>query len=610
MNFEIQVLGPLLASESVSAADVVAEAQKRIQAAGTRPIFIELFPKERVAAFVSAAEVRRARGERLPLFGIPFAIKDNIDLAGVPTTAACPAFAYIPEKSAPCVQRLIDAGAIPLGKTNLDQFATGLVGTRSPFGACASVFDPRYVSGGSSSGSGVAVAKGLVSFALGTDTAGSGRVPAAFNNVVGVKPTRGLVSTRGVVPACRSLDCVSVFAGSVADTELVLDVLAAFDPDDPFSRELPATGTDRYPSLFAGGPPPPVKRLGVPRELEGMTPEYERLFALAMKNAAALGVECVPVDVDPLLEAALLLYGGPWVAERYAAVGEFIASHPDDVHPVVRDIVLGGVAVAGADVFRGRYRLAELVRRAAPSLEAIDALLLPTTPFHPTIEAVLAEPVEQNALLGRFTNFLNLMDLAAVAVPAGFTREGLPFGVTVVGPAFSDRRLLGFAELLHRALPATIGNTGVPLAPPNERPTSVRGAQRDVLLAVAGAHLTGLPLNGELTSRGATLVGTAKTAPEYRFYALAGTSPAKPGLVRSPGFSGPGIEVELWVLGRDAFGAFVAGVPAPMVIGNVTLEDGRVVKSFLCEPYALEGSEEITSFGGFRAFLARRSGSR
>jgi allophanate hydrolase len=603
-SFEIAELAPRLARGEVSASEVLAEAYRRIHALGTRPIFVELLPMERAAAFVAQAEARKKNGDKLPLFGVPFVIKDNVDLAGVPTTAGCPAFAYVPESSAPAVQRLVEAGAIPLGKTNLDQFATGLVGTRSPFGVCSSVFDERYVSGGSSSGSGVAVARGLASFALGTDTAGSGRVPAAFNNVVGAKPTRGLVSTRGVVPACRSLDCVSVFAGSVSDAELVLKALIAFDGNDPFSRGGPARSAEERASALS-----PVKRVGVPRELEGMSDEYGRLFAETVANASALGVECVSIDFEPFLEAALLLYGGPWVAERYAAVGEFIASHPDDVHPVVRDIVLGGVAVAGADVFRGRYRLAELERRAASTWGAVDALLLPTTPFHPTIDAVLADPFEQNALLGRFTNFVNLMDLAAIAVPSGFTHDGLPFGVSVVGPAFSDRKLADFADRLQRALPATIGSTGVPIAPPSE-PVSSRGERRDVLLAVAGAHLTGLPLNGELTRRGARLVGTAKTAPEYRFYALAGTVPSKPGLVRSPGFSGPGIEVELWTLDREAFGSFVASVPAPMVIGNVTLDDGRVVKSFLCEPYALEGSEEISSFGGFRAYLAKRSGSR
>ena len=600
-SFEMAELAPRLARGEVSASEVLAEAYRRIQAAGARPIFVELLPMERAAVFVAQAEARKRNGERLPLFGIPFVIKDNIDLAGVPTTAGCPAFAYIPESTAPAVQRLVDAGAIPLGKTNLDQFATGLVGTRSPFGICSSAFDERFVAGGSSSGSGVAVARGLASFALGTDTAGSGRVPAAFNNVVGMKPTRGLVSTRGVVPACRSLDCVSVFAGSVADARLVLGTLAAFDPYDPFSRGVPPRSAEERAAT--------VKRVGVPRELEGLSDEYQRLFAETVTNASALGVECVSIDLEPFLEAALLLYGGPWVAERYAAVGEFIASHPDDVHPVVRDIVLGGVAIAGADVFRGRYRLAELERRAASTWGAVDALLLPTTAFHPTIEAVLGDPFEQNALLGRFTNFANLMDLAAIALPSGFTRDGLPFGVSVIGQAFSDWRLADFADRLQRALPATIGRTGVPIAPPSE-PVSSRGERRDVLLAVAGAHLTGLPLNGELTRRGARLVGTGKTAQDYRFYALAGTVPAKPGLVRSPGFSGPGIEVELWTLEREAFGSFVASVPPPMVIGNVTLDDGRSVKSFLCEPYALEGSEDITSFGGFRAFLAKRAGTR
>jgi allophanate hydrolase len=600
-SFEIAVIGPALARGELSAQGVLAEVYRRIHAAGVRPAFVELVPRERAEEVVRAAEVRRARNEKLPLFGLPFAIKDNIDLAGVPTTAGCPAFAYVPQQSAFAVQRLIDAGAIPIGKTNLDQFATGLVGTRTPFGVCSSVFDERYVSGGSSSGSGVAVAKGLVSFALGTDTAGSGRVPAAFNNVVGVKPTRGLVSTNGVVPACRSLDCVSVFAASVPDAERVLETLRAFDADDPLSREKPPGGLAWHA----------VKRVGVPREIEWTNAEYERLFAEAVTNAASLGVECVPVDIEPFLEAALLLYGGPWVAERYAAVGEFIASHPDEVHPVVRDIVLAGVAVAGADVFRGRYRLLELERRAAPTLHAVDALLLPTAPGHPTLEAVHAEPVEQNSMLGRFTNFVNLMDLAAIAVPAGFTREGLPFGVTVIGPAFSDRSLATFADALHRVLPASIGSTGVALAaPPEVRSASSHPGRGEVLLAVAGAHLSGLPLNGELTSRGARLVGTAKTAPDYRFYALAGTVPSKPGLVKSPGYSGPGIELELWLLSREAFGSFVAGVPAPMVIGNVTLDDGRSVKSFLCEPYALEGSEEITQFGGFRAFLAKRAGGR
>jgi allophanate hydrolase len=552
---------------------VLADAYWRIGERGLAPTWIELVPQERARALLERAKARRARGESLPLFGIPFAIKDNLDLGGVPTTAGCPDFAYVPERDALAVAQLIDAGAIPLGKTNLDQFATGLVGTRSPHGAGACVFDTRYISGGSSSGSALAVAQGLVSFALGTDTAGSGRVPAAFNNLVGLKPTRGLVSTRGVVPACRALDCISVFAGNVRDAELVFDVIASFDAEDPFSRPRPYV------------PPEPVARVGVPTALEffGNT-EYARLFAAAVERVRVLGAAIVPIDLEPFLEAAKLLYGGPWVAERFAAVGAFIAANPDKVHPVVRDIILAGRDVSGADVFAGSYRLAELRRATEPVWAAVDALLLPTAGTHYTIEAVLAEPLELNARLGRYTNFVNLLDLAGIAVPAGFTAEGLPFGVTLLGPAFSDWKLARFATKFERA-----------------------GASEEILLAVAGAHLSGLPLNHQLTSRGARLVRTTTTSPAYRFYALHGTTPPKPGLVKSPGFEGPGVEVEVWALTREAFGAFVAEVPAPMVIGTVELADQTLVKGFLCEPHALAESPEITQFGGFRAYLARRS---
>jgi allophanate hydrolase len=552
---------------------VLADSYWRIGERGIAPTWIELVPQERARALLEQAKARRARGESLPLFGVPFAIKDNIDLAGVRTTAGCPDFGYVPERDAAAVARLIAAGAIPIGKTNLDQFATGLVGTRSPYGAGACAFDERYVSGGSSSGSALAVARGFVSFALGTDTAGSGRIPAAFNDLVGLKPTRGLVSTRGVVPACRSLDCVSVFAGNVRDAELVFDTLAEFDVEDPFSRPRP------YVS------PEPIARVGVPSSLEffGNT-EYARLFGAAVERVRSLGAAIVPIDLEPFLEAAKLLYGGPWVAERFAAVGAFIAANPEKVHPVVRDIILAGRDVAGAAVFQGEYRLAELRRATEPVWAGVDALLLPTAGTHYTIEAVLADPVELNARLGRYTNFVNLLDLAGIAVPAGFTAEELPFGVTLLGPAFSDWKLARFAAKLERA-----------------------SASDEVLLAVAGAHLSGLPLNHQLTSRGARLVRTTKTSPAYRLYALRGTTPPKPGLVHSPGFEGPGIEVEVWALAREAFGAFVAEVPAPMVIGSVELTDRTVVKGFSCEPYALAESAEITEFGGFRAYLAQRS---
>jgi allophanate hydrolase len=595
---EIDVISTAYAKGELQPHELLEDAYERLEALGTRPIWTSVVPKAEAHALLERASERRARGESLPLFGIPFAIKDNIALAGYPTTAGCPAFARTPEEHATAVARLLAAGAVPLGKTNLDQFATGLVGTRSPYGACSSAFDPLRVSGGSSSGSALAVAHGIVSFALGTDTAGSGRVPAAFNNLVGWKPTRGLVSTRGVVPACRSLDCVSVFAGSVGDAERVARVLTGFDAEDAFSRP-------NAPKTTA------ISRLGVPRSLEFFGDRaYERLFAAAVERARTLGASVVPVDLEPFLAAARLLYGGPWVAERYAAVGDFIEAHPDEVHPVVREIVLGGRSVSGADAFRGAYRLAELAREAAGTFDEVDALLLPTAPFHPTIEAVLADPVEQNAKLGLYTNFVNLLDLAALAVPAGFTESSLPFGVTLVGPAFSDGALAAFGDRLQRAAAPTWGASGLALAgaPPLADAPPLAGAERrNVLLAVVGAHLSDQPLNQELTSRKATLVRTARTAAEYRLFALANTTPPKPGLVRTPGHAGAGVELEVWSLTPEAFGSFVAEVPAPMVIGTLELADGTRVKGFLCEPAALDGSEDITHFGGWRGFLAARS---
>jgi allophanate hydrolase len=430
-----------------------------------------------------------------------------------------------------------------------------------------------------------------VSFALGTDTAGSGRVPAAFNNLVGVKPTKGLVSTRGVVPACRSLDCVSVFAGSVADGQRVLAVLAGFDAHDPYSRTAAPSGR-------------PIRRVGVPEQLEFFGDEaYARLFEDSVERARAFGLEVIRFDLEPFLAAARLLYGGPWVAERYAAVGEFIEQHPDDVHPVVRDIVLGGRDVSGRDAFRGMYRLAELRRSVDQVLGGVDALLLPTAPTHPTVEAALADPIGQNSRLGHYTNFVNLLDLAALAIPAGFTPAGLPFGVTLMGPAWSDRALAELGHRLHRALSPTFGATGLVLS---GSPLPAASEPEAVLLAVAGAHLSGQPLNHQLTSRRGTLVRTLRSAADYRLHALAGTTPPKPGLVRAPGFSGPGIELEVWSLEREAFGSFVAEVPAPMTIGTVVLEDGSSVKGFSCEPAALEGAEDITRFGGWRAYLAQR----
>jgi allophanate hydrolase len=589
LRLDIGTLASAFAAGTLAPDDLLDLVYSRIAARGERPIWIELVPKGTARELLELARKRRQSGERLPLFGIPFAIKDNIDLRGLPTTAGCAAFARMPREHAVAVQRLLDAGAVPIGKANLDQFATGLVGTRTPYGIPSSAFDERRISGGSSSGSALAVAHGLVSFALGTDTAGSGRVPAAYNNVVGLKPTRGLVSTRGVVPACRSLDCVSVFAATVGDATRVLDVLGAVDPLDAFSRpNAPCPGA--------------ITRLGVPEKLEffGDT-SYERAFAQAVERSAALGVRVVRFDLEPFLEAARLLYGGPWIAERYAAVGEFIAAHTTEVHPVVRDIVLAGGSVSGVDAFRGTYRLRELARAAERTFTEMDAMLLPTALTHPTVEAVLADPFELNARVGRYTNFVNLLDLAGLAVPAGFTEQSLPFGVTLLGPAFSDRALAELGDRLHRSYDPTCGATGLSLS--DTEPYGAPARDGDVLLAVAGAHLSGQPLNHQLTSRGARLVGAQRSATDYKLYALAGTTPPKPGLVRTPGHAGTGIELEVWSLTTEAFGSFVAAVPPPMVIGTVELDDASSVKGFLCEPAALAGALDISAHGGWRAFL-------
>jgi allophanate hydrolase len=543
------------------AAAAIARIFDAIAAEGLAPVWIALVDRE--------SALRRARDvdPTLPLAGVPFAVKDNIDVAGMPTTAGCPAYSYLPERTATVVQRLLDAGAILIGKTNLDQFATGLVGVRSPYGACANVFDARYISGGSSSGSAVAVAKGLVAFALGTDTAGSGRVPAAFNDIVGMKPTRGLLSTAGVVPACRSLDCVSIFAGSAAGAERVWRVAQGYDAADPFSRTA-QPGDGAAPWL------PGAFRFGVPRDEELAffgDAESPRLFRSAIARLEAAGGTRVMIDFAPFREAAALLYSGPWVAERYAAVGSIIRL---------------AASKSAAEAYRGLYRLEELKRAAAATWAGIDVLLLPTAGTIYTKAAVEADPIQLNTNLGYYTNFVNLMDLAAVAVPAGFRRDGLPFGVSLIGPAFSDGALLALAS----RFAGTVA-----------RSTDAPGC---IHVAVVGAHLTGQPLNRQLTERGARLVRACRTSPEYRFYALANTAPPKPGLVRDPGFDGPGIALEIWAVPSHHFGSFVAGVPPPLAIGSVQLDSGEWVKGFVCEPVATVGATEITEYGGWASYLA------
>jgi allophanate hydrolase len=574
--------------------DVVEEVIARRAAWPDPAVFIAPTPDDDLRAEARRLMARAPAPNSLPLWGAPFAVKDNIDAAGLPTTAACPAFAFDPAADAAAVARLRAAGALVIGKTNLDQFATGLNGTRSPYGAPRSVFDPAYVSGGSSSGSAVAVAAGICAFSLGTDTAGSGRVPAAFNNIVGVKPTPGLVSNAGLVPACRSIDVITVFAASVGDAVTVRRLMDGYDPADPFSRKAAPVGV------------PPRPRIGVltgaEREFYGDR-EVEALYDAALARAESLGATLVPFDYAPFREAAALLYGGPWVAERLAAVEVFLAEHAEEFDPTVRRIVEGAHGKTAVEAFRGRYRLEELRQQVAPVWEAVDFLLLPTSPTTSTVAAMLADPIGENSKFGRYTNFANLMGLAAIAVPAGFGPSGLPGGVTLVGPGFSDDALAPFAARMHEAAACGLGRDRSAPVPPPPAPFVPEGW---ITLSVVGAHLTGMPLNPQLTGPGGVCLGEATTAPGYRLYALAGTVPPKPGMAYDPAFQGPGLAVELWALPPAAFGAFVAAIPAPLGIGKVTLADGRASAGFLCEAHALEGAEEITAFGGWRAYLASR----
>jgi len=601
----------------MSAVARVTAAYAAIKAAGRPEVWITLRPAADVLAEAEAIDARTADGELLPLAGLAAAVKDNIDVAGLPTTAAAPSYANLPARDATCVARLRRAGTVVIGKTNLDQFATGLVGTRSPYGAVRNAWDPAKISGGSSAGSAVAVALGLVDFALGTDTAGSGRVPAALNGIVGVKPTRGVIPCTGVVPACRSLDCVTVFAPSVPLARRAVAVMAGPDGVDPLATLLG--------SRPRGGWQPPRADAGadagaghvriavpLPAQLTGLADGWAEAFESAAARLRAGGAEIVPTDIAPMLEAAALLYGGSFVAERCTAVGGHIREHAEligsDLDPVVATIILDAAKHSAADYFADRDRLDRLAARAAAALDGCDALLTPTTTLHPTIAEVRDDPVGSNARLGTYTNFANLLDLAALAVPAG-TVAGLPFGIMLTGPAGSDARL---AEI------------------------AARYDQADIDLLVVGAHLSGQPLNHELLAAGGTLLGPAATAPSYRLYAL-DTHPPKPGLVRiiPPGTSGepatarpsiaaevlsePGVSIasgtsgvagasiagEVWRLPAAGFARFMTGLAAPMAIGRIRLDDGRDVLGFLCEPAAVRGAADITPFGGWRAWTAQ-----
>ena len=545
---------------------------------------------------------RAARGE-LPLYGVPFAVKDNIDVAGLPTTAGCPDYAYRPQRTAPVVSRLLDAGALLVGKTNLDQFATGLTGSRSPYGACESVFGGGLISGGSSSGSAVAVAAGVVTFSLGTDTAGSGRVPAALNGLVGVKPTRGLLSTLGVVPACRSLDCVSIFSGDAADGAAVLGVARGPEPGDPWGRAGAAAVTPPHALRVAG---PTAGEL----DFFGDAGQRER-FAAGRERVARRVAGCKPVDVGPLIEAGDLLYRGPWVAERLADLDDFLRDRPGSVLPVTRGVLEGGRRFSAADGFRARHRLQELRAWTARLWASADVLVLPTIGTTYTLDQIAADPIGRNLDLGRYTQFANLLDLAAVTVPNGMTAEGRPASLTLLGPAFSEHTLLALAADLERpedTRPAAAAERFGAAAAERFGAAGRAGAAAEgsTTIAVVGLHLRGEPRNAELTDRAGTLLGPAVTAACYRLYRLpTANGSGVPGLVRTGDDDGEHIEVELWRLPTSSIGGLLSGVAAPLSLGRVRLSDGTEVLGFLCEAYAAgSGAEDITAAGGWRSYRA------
>lgn len=583
-------------SRAASPAETVAASFARIRAHGDPAAFISL--RDEADALSEAGALEGRDPASLPLYGVPVAVKDNIDALGLATTAACPAFSYQPKADATAVAKLRAAGAIVIGKTNLDQFATGLVGVRSPYGVPRNPFNAKLIPGGSSSGSAVAVAAGLVPLALGTDTAGSGRVPAGLNNIVGLKPSVGLISTAGVVPACRSLDCVSIFALTADDAFAALSAMTGYDNADPYSRKL---------KLGALGDAPPSFRVGVPAG-DGLMffgdRRSEAAFQAGVKLLEAMGATIVEIDVTPFLKTARLLYEGPWVAERWAAVGDFIAKHPDDVHSVTRAIVSGGRDPLAVDAFKAFYRLAAFRQAAQQAFAGIDTLVVPTAPAAYTIEEVEQHPVQLNSNLGTYTNFVNLLDLCGLAVPAAFAPDGTPYGITLLAPCGQDAYLASIGRALHAKSGLPLGATKAPQpAPAPLPPVSGRG---EIAVAVVGAHLSGMPLNRELRELAGRFVEATETAPDYKLFALEGTRPEKPGLLRVGRGKGSAIQIEVWALPAESYGLFVAGVPSPLSIGTLVLKDGRSVQGFLVEAEAVANARDISHLGGWRAYMAQQ----
>lgn len=577
-------------------AQTVARSYQRIRDHNDPAVFISLRDERDAVAEADGLAARKDAAE-LPLYGVPVAVKDNIDALGFPTTAACPAFSYTPARDSTAVERLRAAGAIVIGKTNLDQFATGLVGVRSPYGIPKNPIREDLIPGGSSSGSATAVSAGLVPLSLGTDTAGSGRVPAMLNNIVGLKPSLGMISTAGLVPACRTLDCISVFALTVDDAATALAAMAGPDQADPFSRDRPFGAITPFPANI---------RLGVPRNGQLIffgDKTSEAAYGEALKRWTALGATLVEFDLEPFYETARLLYEGPWVAERYLVIRDLLASAPDAIHPVTREITAAGARLTAAETFSALYRLQGLRKIAERTFANIDALVLPTAPTVYSTAQVLANPIELNSRLGTYTNFVNLLDLCGLALPAAMRSDGIPFGITLLAPAGRDALLAGIGRVFLADTGLAVGAKGAVQPPLAPLPVSEGD---EIPIAVVGAHLSGMALNGELQALNGHLLEATRTAPDYQLYALP-TVPPKPGMLRVAAGQGAAIELEIWSLSAAAFGKFVAAIPPPLSIGTIRLADGRGVKGFIVEPEALADARNITAYGGWRAYMADRA---
>ena len=581
---------------TVTPAQTVARNYQRIRDYNDPAVFISLRDEKDALADAEALSTKDAR--TLPLLGVPFAVKDNIDVQGMPTTAACPAFSYMPAHDSTAIARLRAAGAIVIGKTNLDQFATGLVGVRSPYGIPINPIRADLIPGGSSSGSAVAVSAALVPLALGTDTAGSGRVPAMLNNIVGLKPSLGLVSNAGVVPACRTLDCISVFSLTVDDAMSALSVMAGADSADPFSRNRSLGKMAAFPGRL---------RLGVPRQGQLIffgDRQSEKAYGESLERWTSLGASLVEFDLEPFYETARLLYEGPWVAERYLVIRNLLASSPNSIHPVTREITAAGARLTAADTFAALYRLEALRRIAERTFGNLDAIVLPTAPTAYSTAQVLANPIELNSRLGTYTNFVNLLDLCGLALPAAMRDDGIPFGITLLAPAGRDAQLAGIGRVFHANTELKMGAKGLTQPPLAALASEVSGDE--IAIAVVGAHLSGMALNGELRALSGRLLEETVTAPDYKLYAL-DTTPPKPGMLRIDAGAGSSIKLELWALSAAAFGKFVAAIPPPLSIGTIRLADGRGVKGFIVEPAAINGARDISAFGGWRAFMAEKA---